>query len=60
MRDIILHGYKDENKILSKINVFNSIVTEIFQGLNFINPEDIAVKTNKIKEIYNSDSFTIK
>lgn len=58
MRDIILHGYKDENKILSKINVFNSIVTEIFQGLNFINPEDIAVKTNKIKEIYNSDSFT--
>ena len=58
MRNIILHGYKDENKILSKINVSDSIVTEMFQGLNFINPEDIMVKTNKIKEIYNSDSFT--
>ena len=58
MRNIILHGYKDENKILSKINVSDSIVTEMFQGLNFINPEDIIVKTNKIKEIYNSDSFT--
>lgn len=58
MRNIILHGYKDENKILSKINISGSIVTEMFQGLNFINPEDIAVKTNKIKEIYNSDSFT--
>ena len=58
MRNIILHGYKDENKILSKINVSGSIVTEMFQGLNFINPEDIVVKTNKIKEIYNSDSFT--
>ena len=58
MRNIILHGYKDENKILSKINVSDSIVTEMFQGLNFINPENIMVKTNKIKEIYNSDSFT--
>ena len=58
MRNIILHGYKDENKILSKINVSDSIVTEMFQGLNFINPEDIMVKTNKIKEIYTSDSFT--
>ena len=58
MRNIILHGYKDENKILSKINVSDSIVTEMFQGLNFINQEDIMVKTNKIKEIYNSDSFT--
>ena len=58
MRNIILHGYKDENKILSKINFSDSIVTEMFQGLNFINPEDIMVKTNKIKEIYNSDSFT--
>ena len=43
MRNIILHGYKDENKILSKINVSDSIVTEMFQGLNFINPEDIMV-----------------
>lgn len=57
IKNILLHGFFSEDELFSKINISDSIVTEIAQALNFLKPEDIEKKTTKIKKLNDSYNF---